>query len=42
MANWYTTFTQLREAGISLKDWLEFHRIRRSELTPAQRKAEEK
>jgi len=42
MANWYATFTQLREAGIELKDWLEFHRLRRLELTPIQRRMEEK
>jgi len=42
MANWYATFTQLREAEIDLKDWLEFHRVRRSELTSTQRKVEEK
>ncbi len=40
MGNWYATFTQLREAGIKLQDWLEFHRIRRQELTEKKRMAE--
>ena len=33
MSNWYATFTELREAGVTLRDWLEFHKLRRSGLT---------
>jgi len=40
MANWHATFTQLREAGISLQAWLEFHRMRRALLTEEERKME--
>jgi len=40
MANWYATFKELREAGISLNDWLAFHKMRREMLTNEERKAE--
>ena len=40
MANWFATFTQLREAGIGLQAWLEFHRVRRASLTEIERRLE--
>lgn len=41
MGNWYATFAQLREAGITLQDWLAFHHARRATLSPEERKAED-
>jgi hypothetical protein len=40
MANYYATFAQLREAGISLQDWLAFHKMRRASLTEKERRSE--
>jgi hypothetical protein len=41
MGNWHATFTQLREAGITLAAWLKFHQERRASLTPEERRHEE-
>lgn len=37
MPGWFATFGDLQRAGVSLSDWLEFHRDRRVTLTGAQR-----
>ncbi len=34
ISNWFATFKDLREAGITLDEWLAFHKARRSELSP--------
>lgn len=41
MLGWYATFTDLRNAGVALQDWLDFHRGRREHLTAAERLQEE-
>lgn len=38
--DWRATFTELREAGVTLQEWLTFHKNRRALLTPLERDEE--